>query len=88
MELPLRGGMGSKFVVTTVSAMCINNVLKQRLLLLQTLEQYCSLFNSTCNNRFTEAGLVLQNSTAVYVHRIDSLWTKTEYCRNVLSANE
>ncbi|KAL6263813.1 hypothetical protein P5V15_003896 [Pogonomyrmex californicus] len=54
----------------------------------QTLEKYCSLFNTTCNQSFGEAGLVLQNSTAVYVHRIDSLWNKTEYCRNVLTTHE
>ncbi|XP_012058192.1 PREDICTED: putative vacuolar protein sorting-associated protein 13B [Atta cephalotes] len=54
----------------------------------QTLEQYCSLFNTTCNKSFGDAGLVLQNSTAVYVHRLDSLWTKVEYCRDVLSTQE
>ncbi|XP_028048686.2 uncharacterized protein LOC105830549 isoform X2 [Monomorium pharaonis] len=55
----------------------------------ETLEQYCSLFNATtCNKGFGEAGLVLQNSTAVYVHRVESLWTKTEDCRNVLSTHE
>lgn len=54
----------------------------------QTLEQYCSLFNKTCNKSFGEAGLVLQSSTAVYVHRLDSLWTKIEYSRNLLAAQE
>ncbi|XP_071565526.1 uncharacterized protein [Temnothorax nylanderi] len=54
----------------------------------QTLEKYCSLFNTTCNKSFGEAGLVLQNSTAVYVHRIDSLWTTTECCRNELLTHE
>lgn len=58
------------------------------LILSQTLEKYCSLFNTTSNKSFGEAGLVVQNSTAVYVHRIDSLWTKTEYCRNVLATHE
>ncbi|CAL1679575.1 unnamed protein product [Lasius platythorax] len=50
----------------------------------QTLEKYCSLFNTTCSKSFGEAGLVLQNSAAVYVHRVDSLWTKTENSRNIL----
>lgn len=54
----------------------------------QTLEKYCCLFNKTCSNSFGEAGLVLQNSTAVYVHRLDSLWSKTEYCRGALSTYE
>lgn len=67
------------------NAMCIEIT---SLLLLQTLEQYCSLFNTTCNKSFGDAGLVLQNSTAVYVHRLDSLWTKVEYCRDALSTQE
>ncbi|KAL0109811.1 hypothetical protein PUN28_013463 [Cardiocondyla obscurior] len=54
----------------------------------QTLEKYYSLFNNTCSRSFGEAGLVLQNSTAVYVHRLDSLWDKTEYCRNILTEHE
>jgi len=54
----------------------------------QTLEIYCSLFNTTCNKSFGEAGLVLQNSTAVYVHRIDSLWSKTECCRSAFVSHE
>ncbi|XP_011874256.1 PREDICTED: dentin sialophosphoprotein-like [Vollenhovia emeryi] len=56
--------------------------------LAQTLEKYCSLFNTSCNQSFSEAGLVLQNSTAAYVHRVDSLWTKADYSRNVLSTHE
>lgn len=63
-------------------------MLIQGFILLQTLETYCSLFNKTCNKSFGEAGLVVQNSTAVYVHRIDCLWNKTEYFRNVFSSYE
>ncbi|XP_070149510.1 putative uncharacterized protein DDB_G0293878 isoform X2 [Polyergus mexicanus] len=54
----------------------------------QTLEKYCSLFNTTCNKSFGEAGLVLQNSAAVYVHRVDSLWSTTENSRNLLLNDE
>lgn len=55
------------------------------MILLQTLEKYCSLFKASCNKSFGEAGLVLQNSTAVYVHRLDALWNKTGYFKNVFS---
>ncbi|KAL6433955.1 hypothetical protein ACFW04_005855 [Cataglyphis niger] len=54
----------------------------------QTLEKYCSIFNTTCNKSFGEAGLVLQNSAAVYVHRVDSLWNTTENSRNLLLNDE
>ncbi|GAB1860268.1 Condensin-2 complex subunit H2 C-terminal domain-containing protein [Camponotus japonicus] len=54
----------------------------------QTLEKYCTLFNATCNKSFGEAGLILQNSAAVYVHRVDSLWNITENSRNLLVNNE
>ncbi|XP_026827101.1 uncharacterized protein LOC105277676 [Ooceraea biroi] len=54
----------------------------------QTLERYCSLFNTTSNKSFGEAGLVLQSSTAVYVHRVDSLWHKIEYFRDIFSTYE
>lgn len=50
----------------------------------QTLEKYYSLFNTTCNKNFGEAGLVLQNSAAIYIHRLDSLWGTTENSRNLL----
>lgn len=50
----------------------------------ETLEKYCSLFNATSSKSFGEAGLVLQNSAAVYVHRVDALWNKTEDSRNLL----
>lgn len=85
MELPLLAGMPEIFFIATVTQLYIEII---SLVLLQTLEKYCTLFNTTCNKSFGEAGLVLQNSTAVYVHRIDSLWSKTEYCRNVLSTHE
>ncbi|EFN84577.1 uncharacterized protein LOC105183125 [Harpegnathos saltator] len=49
----------------------------------ETLEMYYSLFNAKCNKSFGEAGLVLQNSTAVYVHRIDCLWSKITCIRNI-----
>lgn len=52
-------------------------------MLLQTLETYCSLFEATSNKGFSKAGLVLQNSTAVFVHRVDDLWSKAACIKDI-----
>lgn len=47
-------------------------------LLFQILEEYYALLEEPCNINFGEAALVLQNSTNVYVRRIERLLNETE----------
>lgn len=44
----------------------------------QILEEYYALLEEPCNINFGEAALVLQNSTNVYVRRIERLLNETE----------
>ncbi|XP_076234516.1 uncharacterized protein LOC143179264 [Calliopsis andreniformis] len=47
----------------------------------QILEEYYALLEEPCNINFGEAALVLQNSTNVYVRRIERLFSEAEILR-------
>ncbi|KAF3430098.1 hypothetical protein E2986_11685 [Frieseomelitta varia] len=54
----------------------------------QILEEYYALLEEPCNINFGEAALVLQNSTNVYVRRIDRLLNETEVLKQAFSCCE
>ncbi|XP_014482528.1 PREDICTED: uncharacterized protein LOC106748483 isoform X2 [Dinoponera quadriceps] len=54
----------------------------------EALETYYSLFKTASDKDFVKAGLVLQNSMTVYVHRVDCLWNKTTCIRNIFLEHE
>lgn len=54
----------------------------------QILEEYYALLEEPCNINFGEAALVLQNSTNVYVRRIERLFSETEILRQTFFGYE
>ncbi|XP_031837879.1 uncharacterized protein LOC116429260 [Nomia melanderi] len=54
----------------------------------QILEEYYALLEAPCNINFGEAALVLQNSTNVYVRRIERLFTEIEVLKQTFFGYE
>lgn len=60
----------------------------KNIMLFQILEEYYALLEEPCNINFGEAALILQNSTNIYVRRIEHLVNEAEILRQTFFGYE